>query len=140
MNKVEERRLLIQKTRRHEDSIKVAKWLDVFEDRVVGRDDKPMRFRFMWRSNGQDDDVFSTSLESRTAHDFLRSNAGMIAIIKKILNFAALHLEEIPRSEAVIMPFCDIAGKANYSAHGETLEEALISAVVVLIKESELHG
>ena len=65
---------------------------------------------------------------------WLHTTAGQMEIIKKILTFAALHLEEIPKPQAVIMPFCDVAGQDDYEGHGDTIEDALINAVLKCIK------
>lgn len=77
--------------------------------------------------------------ESHLIH-WLSTSEGIIVVIKKIITFAALHLEEIPIPEAVIMPFTDIAGKDDYAGHGKTFEDAILNSVLVLIKESEVHG
>lgn len=65
----------------------------------------------------------------------LRSASGQQTIIKKILTFAALHLEEIPKPEALIMPFCDVAGRDDYDGHGQTVEDAIMNAVLEFIKK-----
>lgn len=66
--------------------------------------------------------------------DWLNGPRGEVAMIRRILKFAALHLEEIPKPEVVIMPFCDIAGKDDYSSNGETTNEALQLAILEMIK------
>ncbi len=42
-------------------------------------------------------------------------------------------LEEIPKIEVIIMPFCDIAGRDNYYGMGSTRQHALLLAVLSML-------
>lgn len=75
----------------------------------------------------------------RNFHDseettYLYSPEGQMEVMKKIWTFAALHTEEIPKPEAVIMPFVDVAGSDDYYGNGETIEDSILLAVLEFLK------
>ena len=114
---------------------KIIFWLNICEDQFLGRPDKPKSHKYVWRSCWVGQAIFSTSEESRTEIEFLYSSDGQMAIMKKIFSFAALHTEEIPKPEAIIMPFCAEAGTVDhYTGNGETIEDSILMAVLDFLK------
>lgn len=65
---------------------------------------------------------------------YLYSPEGQIELMKKIWTVAALHTEEIPKPEAVIMPFCDVAGRDDFYGNGTTIEDSILLAVLEYLK------
>lgn len=116
-----------------DDALKVAEWvgLDNWKKSVLGT--------HFWQIMAEGSSLPLSELVGyeESLFAWLLSAETQKAIMKKIWTFAALHLEEIPKPEAMIMPFCDIAGREDYEGHGATIEEALLNAVLKLIEAEE---